>query len=133
MQLQVGVKIFLKNTDGKYLLVRRNLEKYKNIDGVWDIVGGRIDPGSSLLENLKREVKEETQLEVISEPLLIAAQDIFVGSEKHVVRLSYTGATEGEPVLDTDENIAYEWVTYDELKVKKDLDVYVRKIVARGL
>lgn len=54
LKLQVGVKIFLKNKDGKYLLVKRSPEKYKNVRGDWDIVGGRIEMGSTLIENLKR-------------------------------------------------------------------------------
>lgn len=73
MILQVGVKIFLKNEEGKYLLVKRCDKKYQNIDGCWDIVGGRIDTGTSLIDNLKREVREETQLPITSEPRLIHA------------------------------------------------------------
>ena len=59
MELQVGVKVFLKNLQGKYLLVRRSPKKYPEVGALWDIVGGRINPGSPLLENLKREKKEE--------------------------------------------------------------------------
>lgn len=57
--LQVGVEILLKNDGGKFLLLRRSLQKYPKIKGRWDIVGGRINPGATLLENLKREVKEK--------------------------------------------------------------------------
>lgn len=68
IQLQVGVKILLKNLDGKYLLLRRNPKKYPEVGAQWDIVGGRIHPGQTLLENLKREIKEETQLILKKEP-----------------------------------------------------------------
>ncbi len=61
MNLQVGVKALLKNSAGKYLLLRRNPEKYPEVGATWDIVGGRIDPGTPLFENLKREVYEETK------------------------------------------------------------------------
>src|SRR3989344_8931904 len=89
--LQVGVKILLKNKDGKYLLLRRSLKKYPEIQGRWDIVGGRINPGSTLLENLKREVKEETGLTLTGTPRLLAAQDILRNNGRHVVRLTYLG------------------------------------------
>ena len=105
IKLQVGVKIFLRNKEGKFLILKRNPVKYPGTKGDWDIVGGRIDPGTKLLENLKREVKEETGLEIISEPKLIHAQDIIPNSEKHVVRLSYVGNTLDEPVLDPEEAI----------------------------
>jgi ADP-ribose pyrophosphatase YjhB (NUDIX family) len=133
MILQVGVKIFLQNTEGKYLLLHRSPIKYKDIKGTWDIAGGRINPGSPLIENLRREVKEETSLEIISEPVLICAQDILRGEEKHVVRLSYLGKTKGEPVLDLNENTEYRWASPEELRNWDDLDVYAKEIVDKGL
>src|SRR3989338_7224600 len=68
IELQVGVKILLRNNEGKYLLLKRSPEKYPEIGARWDIVGGRIDAGTPLIENLRREVKEETGLEISSEP-----------------------------------------------------------------
>jgi ADP-ribose pyrophosphatase YjhB (NUDIX family) len=133
IRLQVGVKIFLKNKEGKFLIVKRNPEKYAKVRGDWDIVGGRIDPGSRLVDNLKREVREETQLEITSEPKLIHAQDIIPNEEKHVVRLSYIGDTEGEPVLDTTENLEYRWLSLEELKKQDNLDIYVKEIINLGL
>lgn len=114
IKLQVGVKIFLKNKDNKFLLVKRNPEKYKNVKGSWDIVGGRINPGTKLIENLRREVMEETGLEIMSQPRLLCAQDIIPNEQKHVVRLSYVGTTDGDLVLDTKENIDYKWLSSKE-------------------
>lgn len=133
MVLQVGVKIFLKNKEGKYLIVKRSPEKYGDVKDNWDIVGGRIEIGSKLLDNLRREVMEETQLEITSSPTLLYAQDIIPNDEKHVVRLSYVGDTEGEPVLDTSENIEYKWATILELKNQEDLDAYAKEILEKGL
>lgn len=130
--LQVGVKVFLKNQNGKFLLLKRSPVKYPNIKDVWDIVGGRIEPGTDLISNLRREVKEETQLEITSEPKLISAQDIIPNAEKHVVRLSYIADTVGEPKLDTSENIEYRWLSLDEIKKISNLDKYVRSIVELG-
>lgn len=133
IKLQVGVKIFLKNKDGKYLIVKRNPEKYKKVSGEWDIVGGRINAGSKLIDNLKREVFEETKLEILSDPKLIFAQDIIPNEEKHVVRLSYVGNTDGEPVLDTEENTEYKWLTLEEMRNHENLDVYVKQILDNNL
>jgi 8-oxo-dGTP pyrophosphatase MutT (NUDIX family) len=135
MILQVGVKILLENLEGNFLLLHRNPEKYKDIRGTWDIVGGRINPGATLMENLRREVKEETKLEIIGEPTLLHAQDILRGDppEKHVVRLTYRGKTNGEPILDTEENDDYRWVTWGELKTYDDLDIYVKEILEKGI
>src|SRR3989344_1858447 len=58
MELQVGVKIILQNKEGKFLLLQRNFKKYPEIkkNDSWDIVGGRINIGIPLLENLNPEV-----------------------------------------------------------------------------
>ena len=133
IKLQVGVKIFLQNEEGKYLLVKRSPGKYKTVKGSWDIVGGRINPGSLLIDNLRREVMEETQLQITSEPELICAQDIIPNPEKHVVRLSYKGKTSGTPVLDTSENIEYKWLSLEEIDQMEDVDVYVTEIIKKGL
>ena len=133
MILQVGVKVFLKNKEGKYLLIKRSSVKYPDVKDPWDIVGGRIDPGSPLLENLKREVKEETGLPIVSEPRLVAAQDIMPNPEKHVVRLTYVADTEGEPVLDTSENTEYRWLSVEEIKKQEGLDKYAKEVLEKNL
>jgi len=132
MELQVGVKILLKNPEGNYLLLHRNTEKYKDIKGEWDIVGGRIDPGSPLLENLQREVKEETGMDYAGVPKLIAAQDILRVPGRHVVRLTYIGEIEGEPKLN-DESVEYKWFTFEELKELDELDMYLAELFEQGI
>ncbi|MBI3638668.1 NUDIX domain-containing protein [Candidatus Wolfebacteria bacterium] len=128
--LQVGVKILLKNKDGKYLMLRRSLEKYPDINGRWDIPGGRIETGKTLLENLKREVLEETGLELADKPpRLITAQDILRNNNRHVVRLTYIGEADGEVKLDTNENDMYKWYDWEELQKLDDVDVYFKELL----
>ena len=128
MELQVGVKAILKGENGKYLLLKRSQEKYPDVKNRWDIVGGRIDVGSPLIDNLKREIKEETGLELIDEPKLIAAQDILRGKDKHVVRLTYLADIKGTPKIDA-EHESYEWFTLDELKKVEGLDDYFAEVL----
>ncbi len=56
LNLQVGVKILLKNKGDKFLFLRRSATDTNHIPGLWDIPGGRIEKWSVLLENLKREL-----------------------------------------------------------------------------
>lgn len=134
MELQVGVKALLKNKNGKYLFVRRSPIKYPEVGPKWDIVGGRIDPGSPLLENLKREIKEEVGLDLVGEVKLIAAQDILRVPGKHVVRLTYIGNIDGEPQIDTD-HLEFNWFSLDELKAmtENELDIYFRELLDKNL
>ena len=133
MELQVGVKIILQNSEGKFLLLQRNLDVYKEVkkNDSLDIVGGRINIGTPLLENLKREIFEETKLELKEEPKLLAAQDIL-RSDKHVVRLTYIGKVEGEPILDS-EHTGYFWLSKEEIKNTEGLDQYFKEVFDKFL
>ncbi len=134
MELQVGVKALLKNPEGKYLLVRRSPLKYPEVGPKWDIVGGRIDPGSPLLENLKREILEETKLELKDEPKLIAAQDILRVPGRHVVRLTYTASISGEPQIDED-HLEWKWFKMEEIRkmTGEELDIYFKELLDKRI
>lgn len=123
--------MLLRNQEGKLLILKRSEEKYGKLSGNWDIVGGRIDPGTSLLENLRREVMEETKLEITSEPRLIAAQDIIPNDDRHIVRLTYVAHTVGEPALD-EEHTELKWVSLSDLSREGDIDSYASKLVQDG-
>ena len=132
MELKVGVKILLKNKDGKYLIVRRSPLKYPEVGPKWDIVGGRINAGETLIDNLRREVLEETGLEITDEPELIFAQDILKIEGKHTVRLTYTGHADGEVIL-SDEHEEYKWVTMKELGEVEPMDKYFKEVINKKL
>ena len=127
--LQVGVKALLQNERGEYLLLRRSLIKYPGIKGRWDIVGGRIQVGKTLLENLQREIKEETGLIFEGVPKLIAAQDILRNPEHHVVRLTYLGQVTGVVNLDITENDDYKWYGWKALNEIEDIDIYFKQLL----
>ena len=110
--------------------MRRSLEKYPEIKGRWDIVGGRINTGKTLIENLQREVFEETRLELLGTPKLIAAQDILRKAGYHVIRLTYIGQASGEVKLDTSENDMYKWYSWEELMTLEDVDIYFKELLS---
>lgn len=132
MDLQVGVKVLLTDGSGKYLLLKRSAEKYPEVGPKWDIPGGRINPGKPLLENLRREVLEETGLKLESEPKLIAAQDILRIEGRHVVRLTFLGKAEGIPKLNEDST-EFIWASRGELEQLENLDIYVKELLDRKL
>lgn len=79
-KLFIATKAFIEH-EGKVLIVRESTQ-YKDgtNPGKFDVPGGRLNPGERFDEALRREVKEETGLEVeIHEP-------IHVGEWRPVVR-----------------------------------------------
>lgn len=131
--LQVGVKVLLKNKEDQFLILKRSSEKYKFVKDDWDIPGGRINPETSLIDNLKREVLEETKMKVNTEALrILGAQDIFYGEDKHVVRITFEGEVSGETVL-SEEHTEFKWVTIKEALKMEGLDQYLRKILEKQI
>jgi 8-oxo-dGTP diphosphatase len=87
--------------DGKVLIVRRAREPAR---GLYTLPGGGVEVGETLFEAVKREVREETALEV--EPVGLAGYREAIGRdgagrvERHFVILPFAARwIAGEPVL----------------------------------
>src|SRR5579864_291733 len=88
--------------DGKVLIVRRAREP---ASGLYTLPGGGVEVGETLFEAVKREVREETALEV--EPVGLAGYREAIGREaaggrihRHFVILPFAARwIAGEPVL----------------------------------
>ncbi|MDE3135764.1 MAG: NUDIX hydrolase [Acidobacteriota bacterium] len=76
-----GVVIF----DGRAALIRRGNEPRR---GEWSIPGGKLELGESLVEGVRREVREEIGLEVEVVRLIEALDRVF-RDEKGRVRFHY--------------------------------------------
>ena len=83
---------------------------------------------------MKREIKEEVGLDLVDDTRLIAAQDILRVPGRHVVRLTYVGAIDGEPVLDGDHT-EYKWFTREEMRAfsREQLDSYFKELLDSGV
>lgn len=114
--------------DGKYLIIRRSLNK-KAFPGKWTVPGGglEVDDYISLpktnedswyyaIENsLKREVMEETGLEI--ENMKYLCDVVFIRPDGiPVVTLSYYCDWKSGELILNDENIDYQWIGAPEAK-----------------
>lgn len=132
MNLQVGVKALIKNSNGEYLFIRRSTTLATDVsEPSWDIPGGRIEPDEYLLEALRREVQEEIGHEVQSTPMLIKAQDIFVTTKNlHVVRLTYRLTEDVEDIILSDEHEEYVWVHESQLETV-NVEPYLAEVLSQ--
>lgn len=107
----VGALIF--DVDGKVLLVRTR--KWSNL---WGIPGGKIKWGETSEAALRRELREETNLEV-DDIQFVLVQDCIHSKEfyrdAHFILLNYTcRAVAGGTVKLNDEAQQFSWVTLEE-------------------
>ena len=92
--------------DGKLLLVRRAAEPFK---GFWALVGGSVDENETLKEALKREFKEEVNLDVEVGEILGGRIEETFDRTKIIIVFHVTDA-KGEIRLNS-ENYEYGWVS----------------------
>jgi ADP-ribose pyrophosphatase YjhB (NUDIX family)/phosphoglycolate phosphatase-like HAD superfamily hydrolase len=107
----VGALIF--DSSGKVLMLHTH--KWSDL---WGIPGGKIKWGESSLDALRREVKEETALD-IEQIEFVLVQDCIHSKEfyrdAHFVLLNYTCRCVGEPRVQlNDEAREFRWVTPEE-------------------
>lgn len=106
----VTVGGLIYNTAGEVLMIRTH--KWSNL---WGIPGGKIKWGETSVEALRREIREETALE-IADIGFVLAQDCIHSKEfyrdAHFVLLNYTCRCAGEAAVKlNDEAREFRWVS----------------------
>src|SRR5262245_55331158 len=138
----LGLKAMISDPEGRVLLLQVNLQElsgYKG-DAYWDIPGGRIHRGGSIVDTLKREVAEETGIEWDGSGELLGAalsniripvDDGDVGLILFVYRCRLTDRPE---VKLSSEHVAFKWMDSEEAaavletKYPKEFTELVRKM-----
>ncbi|MEK7631659.1 MAG: NUDIX domain-containing protein [Patescibacteria group bacterium] len=111
-KLFVAMKTFIIH-DGKVLILR---ESTKYQDGTnaakYDIVGGRIKPGQAFDESLRREIREETGLEVqLGRPFYVGEwRPVVKGEPWQVVATFFACAADTETVKLSEDHDDYQWI-----------------------
>jgi phosphoglycolate phosphatase-like HAD superfamily hydrolase/ADP-ribose pyrophosphatase YjhB (NUDIX family) len=109
----VTVGALIYDNAGRMLMIRTH-----KWSGLWGIPGGKIKWGEPAIEALRREIKEETGLEV-EDIQFVLAQDCIHSKEfyreAHFVLLNYTCRSIGSTAVTlNDEAREWRWVTPEE-------------------
>jgi 8-oxo-dGTP diphosphatase len=108
----LSVKMVLRDPAGRCLLIKRSAAS-KNHAGLWELPGGKVDPGETFDESVIREVSEETGLTVqLDGPVGSGSSDAKV---KTIVYLFLEGHCADVNVRLSEEHDEFRWVTLPEL------------------
>jgi 8-oxo-dGTP pyrophosphatase MutT (NUDIX family) len=132
------VGALIRDARGRVFVQRRSRTR-RVLPGIWDIVGGHLEPGETLEDALAREIREETGWTLRQIGARIADWE---WEHDGVIRreLDFLVDVEGDlatPQLETGKHDAYAWVGPDDLDLmmdgRTDGDYRLRDIVARAL
>jgi 8-oxo-dGTP diphosphatase len=101
--------------DGRALIIKRANEPYK---GQWSIPGGRVELGETLAAAVRRELREETGLEIEVGPLIDVFERIQHDDGRvryHFVIVDYVCRCVGGTLCAGDDAADAVWVRSDEL------------------
>lgn len=97
--------------DGKYLVLQRNIEPSK---GKWELPGGFLNSGEGAEDAFKREVKEETGLEIEIVGYIGSFPSVYGSTGLKTVSVGYHAKVVGGTWKLSDESKQAKWVGLDE-------------------
>ncbi len=107
---QVEIVAALIKKENKIFLVKRKMEPFRNL---WIFPGGRKEKGESFEEGAKREVKEETGLDVKIikklEPL-----KIIINKKLIIIHVFFCETTSKKYFIDKEESLDGGWFDIDK-------------------
>jgi 8-oxo-dGTP diphosphatase len=106
--------------NGRVLLARR---AHPPFEGFWDIPGGFLDEGEDPLDGLRRELREETGLEVEPQQFLGIWMDRYGGDStaEATLNLYWTARVVGGDAAPADDVSELRWFNRDELPAPDEL------------
>lgn len=134
-RLFVATKAFIEY-EGKILILQ---ESGKYVDGTnvgrYDVPGGRVEPGQRFDESLRREIQEETGLEVeIKEPFHVGEWRPQVrGEQWQIVGIFFSCKATSNAVVLGEDHSSFEWInpqayaTYNLIEnLKPAFEAYIK-------
>ncbi len=110
---RIAVRAIISNDFGAVLILQRTNTKYSA--GFWELPGGKVEYGETVVNALEHEIQEETSLK-ITETKYFTYLDGIPGNEKlpHFITLIFTCKSSGKVCLSMDSS-DFRWINKNEL------------------
>ena len=118
--------------DGKALIVKRGHEPRK---GEWSLPGGLVELGETLIEAARREIKEETGLDVEVGAVVEVFDRVHREADRiryHFVIIDYLCRPIGGMLRAADDAEDVAWVAADEVE-RYEVNAFAAQVIRRGL
>jgi len=110
MKLVLVVAAALIDADNRILIAQR--PQGKQLAGLWEFPGGKVEPGETEEEGVQRELLEELNLQVRDLSHYITIEHSY--PDFHLLMHCYLCHCDN-PKLELTEHIAFKWLAKDEL------------------
>lgn len=112
----VGVGALIFNNEGKIFLAKRG-PKARNESGKWDFPGGSVEFGEKLEDAIKREIKEEFDIDIEVLELLEVCNHIIPEEKQHWVSPAFIARiVSGEPkIMEQGKNEEIGWFSIGKI------------------
>ena len=97
----------------KYLCVQRGKNKHKYVAFKYEFPGGKVEPGESNAQALRREIREELQMDIQVGELFTSVYHEY--PDFAITMDSYLCTTKS-PQLHLNEHIAHQWLAKKDLQ-----------------
>jgi 8-oxo-dGTP diphosphatase len=104
----LSVRAVVRNQAGECLAIRRSASSRYD-PGLWEIPGGKSDPGETIEESILREVAEETGLQIELTRVVGSAQSEI--EDKRIAYLILEAQVIGGSLQLSHEHDAYRWLS----------------------
>jgi 8-oxo-dGTP diphosphatase len=109
-KVEVVAAIIVNN--GKYLCVQRGESKLDYISKKWEFPGGKIEPGETREQTIKREIQEELSMDIQPSNEFITVVHEY--PDFHLTMHSFI-CTCVNPELKLSEHIDFKWMEIDDM------------------
>lgn len=127
----LAVGAFILNEKNEILIVKKS--PLENIDGgLWTIPGGKIEPKEHIIDGLKREIKEEVNLEITFYQWL--GEDVFESNGFWFHAQHFLCKTKNEKNLKLEKKLVdYYWLKSKEEIKKFEFPINIKKRILQIL